>query len=152
MNTFFNYFWLLAILVNGLNAVIFWVRSQPYILKNPELQPGYIRLIRGFFLGMSIPWVVMGIGMTIGGVAQISDYFYPRNGNQFVIAWWVSIWALMILFSYWIWFRGGAEEFIKYPGLFKGNLKNPKTIKLMWLVSFISGIIAHAIIFSLEPN
>ncbi|WP_414550749.1 hypothetical protein [Anabaena sp. CCY 0017] len=150
--TIFNYFWLVAIAVNALNAVIFWVRSQPDIQKNPDLRPGYVRLIRSFFVGMSIPWIVMGIGMTIGGVSKITDYFYPRTGNQFVIAFWVSIWALIILSSYWIWFRGGAEQFIKYPGVFKGSPNNPQTIKLMWLLSLIGDIVVQVIIFSLEPR
>ena len=152
METFFNYFWLVAIMVNVINAVIFWVRVQPYIQKRPELRPGYSKLIRGYVIGMSIPWIVMGIGMTIGGISNIADYFYPRAGNQFVIAWWVSLWALILLFSYWVWFRGGAEQLIKYPGLLQGNPTNPKTIKLMSLVVFISGIVSSGVIFFLETR
>lgn len=152
METLFNYFWLLAIAVNGINAAIIWARAQRYIKQNPELQPGYITMLRGFFLGMSVPWIVMGMGITTGGVSKIADYFYPRIGNRFVIAWWVSLWVLILLYSYWIWFRGGAEMLIKHPGFLKGNPSNPRTIKLMSLVSVVSSAVVAVIMFSLEPR
>ena len=131
MDTFFKYFWLVAIVVNGINAVISWVRVQPYIQKKPEHRLGYLKLIRGYVVGTNIPWIVMGIGMTIGGISNIADYFYPRSGNLFVISWWISLWSLILLLSYWIWFRGGAEQLTKYPGLLKGNPTNPGKIKLI---------------------
>lgn len=152
METLLNHFWLLAMIANTINAIIFWTRAQPYIEEKPELRPGYTRLIRNFFNAMNIPWFIMAIGMKEGGISNVGDYFYPRNGNQFVIAWWVSIWSLILLSSYWIWFRGGAEKLIEYPGLFVGNPTKPQTIKSMWLRTLIGSIVASAIVFSLEPK
>jgi hypothetical protein len=152
METFLNYFWLLAIVANGLNAVIFWMKAQPYIQKQPDLRPGYIRLIRGFLLSMNVPWVVMGFSLTTGGVSSTADYLYPRTGNQLVVAWWISVWSLILLLSHWILFRGGAEHLIKHPGLLRGNPTNPKTIKLLWLLAVIGNIVASGVIFSLKPR
>ncbi len=152
MEKLFNYFWLIALLTNVLNALIFWFRAQSYIQQNPALKPGYIRLIRGFLIGMSIPWIVMGIGLQTGQVATIVDYFYPRSGNQTVIAWWVSIWASLLLYIYWIWWRQGAEKLVQHPGLMRGNPTNPKTIKLGSVLILVSGLIAHGIIFLQEPR
>jgi hypothetical protein len=101
---------------------------------------------------MSLPWVVMGIGMTIGNVPNIKDYFYPRIGNQFVIAWWVSIWALVLFLSDWIWFRGGAEKLIRYPGLLRGNPTDPKTIKIGCFLAFLGNIVASSIVFLWEHS
>ncbi len=152
MKTLPNYFWLVSIGFSGLNAVIFWVRAQRHIQKNPELRPGYIRLIRGFFLGMSAPWVVMGAGLETGSVSNLTDYFDPRAGNPFVIAWWISIWILLLFLGYWIWFQGGAEQLIQHPGLLRGNPKSPKEIKLGWLLLSIVSAVAHGIIFFLKPR
>jgi hypothetical protein len=55
MKNLLNYFWLLMILVNGINAAVFWLRAQPYIQQNPNLRPGYIRLISWFFVGFKKP-------------------------------------------------------------------------------------------------
>lgn len=151
METLFQYFWLLQIGINIVNSVIFWLRAQPYIKKQPDLRSGYIKMIRGFFVGMSVPWVVMGIGLTTGAVSNIAAYFYPRAGNQLVMAWWVSIWGLILSLSYWILFRGGAESLINYPVFFRGNPKNPKTIKLVCFLSLIVSLVAFVIIFYLWP-
>lgn len=152
METIVNYFWLLAIAVNGINAIIFWVRSQRYIKQNLALQAGYITIIRGFFLGMSFPWIIMGIGMTWGGVSKIADYFYPRTGNLFVIGWWLSVWVLLLFYGYWLWFKGGAKMLIEHPGFFRGNPSNPRTIKLMWLLSAFTSAVVTGIIFYQEPR
>lgn len=152
METLLNYFWLVAIGFNGLNAVIFWVKAQRYTQQNPELRPGYIRLIRAFFLGMSVPWVVMGVGLAIGSVSNIADYLDPRAGNPFVIAWWVSIWVLLLSFGYWIWFQSGAEQLIQHPGLIRGNPTSPKQIKLGWLLLLLIGVVAHGSILFLKPR
>lgn len=147
METLFDYFWLIAIGINFLNGEIGWVRAQSHIRRNPDLKPGYIKLIRGFVVSMSMPWILMGIGMGTGQVTRLADYFYPQLGNQAVIAWWVSIWALLLFYSYWIWFRNGAEKLVKYPGLMRGNSTNPAMIKLGWSLSLIGAAIAHIILF-----
>lgn len=147
MATLFNNFWLIALLTNVLNSIIFWFRAQPYIQQNPVLKPGYIRLIRGFLIGMSIPWVIMGIGLGTGQVATITDYFHPRSGNQAVIAWWVSIWALFLFYSHWIWCQQGAEKLVQHPGLARGSPTNPKAIKLNSILMLVIGLIAHGMFF-----
>jgi hypothetical protein len=152
MKILFNYFWLLAILVNGINASILWVRSQPSIRKNPNLRSGYIAIIRSLALGLTVPWVVMGIGLTGGGVSKLADYFYPRAGNIFVLAWWVSLWGVILLYSSWILFRGGAKMLIDYPGLFRGSPSSPQTIKLMCLLSLLSSVVVSVMMFSIHKK
>lgn len=145
-----SYFWLIAIIINGVNAVIAWIRSQQYVQKKPALRSGYVKLILSIFLCLNIPWIVMGLGLTSGSVSNFANYFYPRYGNPFILAYWASILGLIFVYNTWIWFAGGAEILIKYPGILKFNPSNPKTIKLTSLLLLISCTFITVVIFSLE--
>ncbi len=133
----FEYFWLIAIAVNSINAVIFWHRAQPHIAADSSLRPGYVGLVRGFFIYSSIPWVVMGAGLLNQHVSRLSDYFYPSSGNPWVIAWWVSLWCMILGITYWMLFRGGAIALIRHPGLINPALTDPTRVKQMWLFSLM---------------
>lgn len=109
-------------------------------------------MIRSLLLWLTVPWVVMGVGLTSGNVSNIADYFYPRTGNLFVIAWWASLWILILIFSVWLWFQSGAEKLIKYPGFLRANATNPGTIKLIYLLTLFSNVVVTVIIFSLEKK
>ena len=151
METLFNYFWLIAIGTNFLNSVIGWFRAQKHIRQNPALKSGYIKLIRGFFICMSLPWLVMGFGLETKQVASLADYLKPQVGNQAIMAWWISLWALSIFYSLWIWRCNGTEKLVKYPGLLRGNPKNPAMIKLTWSFSMVGALVAHMILFFYSP-
>jgi hypothetical protein len=152
MKNLFDNFWLLAIVANGFNAAIFWQRSIAYIKEDPTLQQGYITLIRGFFIGMNLPWIVMGIGLKVGGVSQLKDYFYPGNGNIFVVGWWMCLWGLILILNYWIWFRGGAQMLIDHPGLLRGKQQNPQIIKWMSLLLLFVSVFTSIVSFSAKPR
>jgi len=97
---------------------------------------------------MNLPWIVMGIGCTIGGVPTVFHFCRPRDGNPFVIAWWVILFIEYILGFYWIFFCKGAEKIAKfgmisYQALWKtGNISSPKMVKLVCLLFLIGGLIA----------
>jgi hypothetical protein len=138
-----KHFWLLAIFVTFANAFVFHRRSKKHIKKEPELAEGYSKIIRGFVLWGNIPWFVMGVGCTIGGVPSIFHFFRPQDGNPYVQAFLYSVFLVWILGTRWIFLRGGAEMLVKYKGLF-GNMSstvdklfyNPTSIKLIWLLCF----------------
>jgi hypothetical protein len=60
----------------------------------------------------------------------------------------VSIWVILLFYSYWLLGRGGAEKLTRHPGLLKVQLKAPTTIKQFWLLTVLGSIIATVIIFS----
>ncbi|MBE9032176.1 hypothetical protein IQ266_20770 [filamentous cyanobacterium LEGE 11480] len=147
MDKLFNYFWLLSLFTNFLNSAIFWGRAQSRIRQNPELRSGYIRLIRGFIVIMSIPWIIMGIGLETGQTDSLAAYFNPRSGNQAVLAWWISLWAVMGFYLYWIWYRNGAEKLVKHPGLLRGNPNDATVIRLGSTIAIILGFVIHLVLF-----
>jgi hypothetical protein len=143
---------LFSLLIIIANVAIMWSRSKPYIKENPSLQRGYNIIIRGFFIGMSLPIIIIGIGLRTGGVSQIKDYSHPGNGNIFVLAYWTSCWGLILLLNYWVWFRGGAKMLVDHPGLLNGNYHNPQTVKWSSLFLLFVSVVISMVVFSAKPR
>ena len=135
-----QYFWAVAIVVTGINVAILKARSTRHIQANPELAAGYATLIRGYLIWMNIPWIVMGIGCTVGGVPTVLHFFRPQDGNPYVLAWFVSVFLLWIAGTYWLLFRGGAEMLVKHPGAFNTNISSPTAVKLLWFACLAGGV------------
>lgn len=143
-------FWLVCVVTTCLNA-LFWKRhSRKELAAHPELADDYKRLIKGFLIWGNIPWFIMGIGCTFGGLI-VFDYFSPREGNPFVLAWYLSVFVLWILGFRWIMFRGGAEQLVRCPGLL--NLPNRAWfIKLWFNLCLAGGIVGVVMMFSLNTH
>ena len=139
-NIISKWFWALCILVMFINGAIFKFRAQKHIKLNPDLEKGYAKIIKGFVMWGNIPWVVMGIGCTVGGVPSVWHYFNPKEGNPYVFAFFASVFLIWFLGSYWILFKGGALELVNHPGMFNYDIKNPTIIKLIWIACLIGGI------------
>lgn len=146
-----RYFWAVAIAVNTLNTLILWWRSQSYIRSDPSLLPGYVLLTRGYWIGLSLPWLVMGAGLLSGGVPAIRYFLVPQSGNPFVLAWWIVWWAIVAFITDWVVRRGGAEMFITHPGFLRGNPTNSKTIKFFWLLLLAVNTAITIYIFAQPP-
>ena len=138
---FTRYFWIFAIIVTSIPVPMARQASKYYIRQDSDLAPGYRKLFRRYLLWMNIPWVVMGIGVIIGKVPSLWHFFKPRDGNPYVLAWFASLVLLMVVVSYWIFFRGGAEMLIKHHGVLSISTSNPTVIKLFWLMFLGVGLV-----------
>jgi hypothetical protein len=157
-----RYFWFIAIVVTGINVLVFMLRAKRYIKENPQLKEGYVALFRGYLLWLNIPWVVMGIGCTIGGVPSVWHYFRPRDGNPYVLAWFGSVFLLWVLGTFWLFDRGGAETLASHPGAIElktgfrhTDIANPTTIKIVWLLALAGGVAGVAFMWIMDvpiPN
>jgi hypothetical protein len=152
-----KYFWFVAIIVTGINLIIFRKRAQKYIKDNPQLEEGYATLFRGYLFWMNLPWVIMGIGCTIGGVPSVWHYFRPRDGNPYVLVWFGSLFLIWILGTFWLFFRGGAEKLVRHPGMIefrygfkRKNITNPVLIKSLWVLALAGGIVAVVLMWSMQ--
>jgi hypothetical protein len=92
----------------------------------------------------------MGLGLTSGGVSNLANYFYPRYGNPFILAYWLSILGLIFIYNAWIWFASGAETLIKHPGILRFNPSNSKTIRLTSLLLLLICTSITVVMFSLQ--
>jgi hypothetical protein len=54
---------------------------------------------------------------------------------------------MWILGTNWIVFRGGAEMFVKHPGVLNFNVKSPRTVIVLWFPSVAGGIVGFLIVY-----
>jgi hypothetical protein len=153
-----KYFWLMGMLVTVVNFIIFRKKAQKHIQANPQLKAGYVSLFRGYLIWFNMPWIIMGIGCTIGGVPSVWHYFRPRDGNPYVLGWFCSIFLLWVVGTFWLFFRGGAETLAHHPGaielkmgLHSKEITNPTHIKMFWLLCLSGGIIGIAMMLCWDP-
>ena len=143
-----KWIWTFFILATLMNGAVIRSRVQKYIKLNSELEEGYKKIIKGFIIWGNIPWVVMGIGCTIGDVPSVFYYFNPRSGNPYILAFWGSLFLIWILGSYWMLFKDGASELINHPGILNNYIKSPTFLKLYWIAGVLGGIFAALMIFT----
>ncbi len=106
--------------VTCINVLYLKVHSRQHIRQRPELAAGYRRLIRGYLFWGNLPWIVMGVGLELGGLSSIFSFFRPRDGNPFVLAFFLVVIELWILGFWWLFFARGAEFLVEHPGVFRG--------------------------------
>jgi hypothetical protein len=106
-----RYFWLLCLALSAYQYVA-GVRSlasrDP---TDPRASAEAIALRRRFVILSDLPWVVMGWGILAGGVPNVY-FFRPQDRNPYVLAWFASIFVIVLYFAFWVFFRGGAEKVV----------------------------------------
>jgi len=136
----FRHAWVLFVCITCVNAAVWWYRGRGMVARNPDLEPGYRRLIRGWVIYGNLPWLVMGAGILWGGVPTVVHYFNPRNG-PFVVAFYVTVVTLWIAAFYWLFFRRGAEQLVAHPGLLNLPYERPWTVKALYLLMLAGGVL-----------
>ena len=137
----FKYFWVLAIACNVVNFFIFKARFKQYVQQRPELVDGYKKYFLGFLFWSSLPWIVMGVGIVIGGVPNVFSYFHPQDSNPFIRAWFGSLILMWLLGFYWLFARRGAEFLMSHPGLFNHSLDSVTKIKGFYCLTLVGGAV-----------
>jgi hypothetical protein len=85
MDSIFRNFWLLALVITGINTLIYQRRIQVLTREHPERAEGYQHFLIGFVAVNAVVWLVMGVGIMIGGVPTIFASFHLASGNPFVL-------------------------------------------------------------------
>ena len=138
----FRHFWFVFIAVTVANGYAWWSNVQNRIRADPDLEPGYRRLYWGYMIWCNVPWILMGVGILSGQVAQVHDFLRPSGGNLFVLMWYGAMGALLCLGTYWIFLCGGAELLERHPGVFMIPPWSASKLRLFWLglVAWNAGI------------
>jgi hypothetical protein len=55
---------------------------------------------------------VMGWGILTGGVPNVWYFLQPQSGNPYVLAWFASVFAVALWFTFWVFFLEGAEKVV----------------------------------------
>ena len=137
----FRHSWLLFVIATTFNGGLWWLRAQPRIDENPALRKSYARLIRGWLIYGNVPWLVMGMGILLGGVPSPITYFNPRNG-PFVFLFYLSVVAIWAAMFRWLFFKQGAEELVRHPGCLNFSFDRPWEVKALFLTFLAVGVCA----------
>ena len=135
-----NHFWAVALAFGAINALLLRFRFARLVCEKPEQARGYSLLFWGHLVAMNLPWVVMGIGCTVGGVPTLWFYFRPQDGNPWVLAWWGCTFLLWLLGTYWLFLARGAEMLIKHPDLISGTPSSQGAVKRFWLLCLVGPV------------
>ena len=147
----FKYVWVLFILVTLINAFSLKSRSKKHIELDPSLAGGYEKLFRGYLFYMNLPWLVLGMGMLLGGFDSVFELLFGfRSGNIFTLLFFGTVIGLWILSVIWIFFLGGAEFLIEHPGVLNSNVRSPLMIKIWFALSLAGGILGLAFMIKMS--
>lgn len=135
----FRNFWLIAIIAGIINSVIIRFKILSKVRKNPELQQEGNRLSQGYFLATTCPWLILGLLQNSGNFSDISYIYSNDYNNRYTILSRVFIIFCILLYTYWIVLRNGAETLIKFECV--RETSNAKFFKFITVVSATAGII-----------
>ncbi len=140
---FARYFWLAALIMCAINVSVYRRRFRVHITQHPERERGYQQFLTGFVAINVLVWLMMGLGILIGGLPDVFAYFNPSAGNLYVLAWHGVIASLWIVGIGWIFFRGGAQFLVDHPGLLNVHFSNPRLVQLWFGVCMLGGLLGE---------
>ena len=132
-----HWFWLACLLIGLFN---YRRASQAAALEfatDPAQAARAQRLLRRFALAMALPWLVMGVGVLVGGVPGVWSYFRPQDGNPFVIAWIASVFLLSVALAVWVFAFDGASTMVTFglAALFGGRGAPTSARGIRWMAA-----------------
>ena len=123
-------------------ACALWFVARRRMQERPDLAPGYRKLFLGYLIVCSAPWLIMGVGIELGGVPGIPSFMRAPGGDPFVLAVHASVVACWVALLYWVVFRGGAEFLSRHSGLFNaGANPSPAKVRLAVCLMVLGGIL-----------
>ena len=131
-----HWFWLLCLLFGLFNYRRASGEARVRFAGDPQRGAAAERLLRLFATFNALPWLVMGVGVLLGGVPGVWNYFRPQDGNPFVLAWLAAIFGVSLAFAVFVFAFDGAAKMVEYgvSSMFGDRGRAPKsarTIKLM---------------------
>ena len=108
-----RYFWLVCLAVCACNYFVASRRRPRVTPRDPATEEEARFFLRVFTVVSFVPWLVMGLGQTVGGVPSIWHYFRPQDLNPYVLAFIASIFLISVAFAYWVFVLGGAKKVVE---------------------------------------
>lgn len=144
----FEYFWLIAIIVNLVNGAIFKFRSLGKVPQPGTTNLDCDRIILGYIFWLSLPWLIVGVGTLTGHLSNMFELFRPQDLNPFTLAFFGCLSLEELLLFHWVFFRGGAEHLGRFPWLFRGGKTSPGQVKFQAAMMLVGGIVALGLFWS----
>ena len=141
-----QWFWAICILTLIVNGTFAWLRAYKVYKDRPEELSRYVTVIRGYIAWPSIPWLIMAIGIMTGGVPSFYHFARVRDGNPFVISFYICAFLLWVIGTRWVFARGGADLLAKYPVAIR-VVTSARAVKVLWIFCFSAFLVAVMLLF-----
>ena len=145
----FKHFWLVFIIGTLINVTIVSMAARKNRKSRPELAESHRKYIRVFAIYYNIPWIVMGIGVMIGGAPTSFHFFRPRDGNPYVLAFHGAFITVWLLSAIWIYLMNGAKVIAERSELLQKPL-TPLQVKLRLTPFKVAAVVAMIMSWILE--
>lgn len=150
INLFLRHLWVMLVLGNTLGIALQWWWANRRLRQDPKAQARVAAMAKRSLIVTCIPWVVMGIGATVGGIPSFFEFLRPRVGNIYVLAFYASIVAVWALTSWWLVFRDGATQVVACKGFFSFDFSSPLQIYLLLAISTVWMCMMMVILFLVD--
>lgn len=106
----FRYSWIILIAFVVASAIFWRIEAKDRIAADPTLRQPLNRLYVGFVFWLSLPFLVMGLGIVTGNVDSVFYYLQLDTDNLYVISFVVILFVEDALFIFWVFFRHGDQR------------------------------------------
>ena len=141
--------WLLFVLVTCVQAVIWRQRAQSRIVVDRRLDTRFRIFIRIWLVYANLPWLLLAGGVLCGLVPDSIKALNARTGPVAALAY-ITIVLLWVAIFEWLFFQGGAETLLAYPGVFDIPFRRPWTVKLWFLFCLSAGVTGACLLLFLK--
>lgn len=151
MPFFFDYFWLIAAVFQAANAGWFWYQCQPISSQRPDLRGAAWKVLWGFYALGCLPWLVIGAGVSFGGMKSVLSILRPSDGDPFVLTFFATVFCLQLLAFYWVVLCGGAEKMSELPDVLRRPFNTPFLLKLFVCFALIMNPVVFVVLWVVKP-
>lgn len=139
-----RYEWLFFLGLLAAAVSTLWARDVIRSKGNAAERTRASRRALTFLFWAGLPWFVAAVGIMFGGMDDVDGFFDLRNRfwSPLFLA---SIVAVYVALLYWLHFRGGAEEIAASGQMrFFGPIRDPESVKLVFLAMVLGGVVGVA--------
>ncbi|KPV52868.1 hypothetical protein SE17_12925 [Kouleothrix aurantiaca] len=146
---FSRYFWLLALVLTVFNTFSYR-QSIKRLSKQQTIEsmPRYAPWPYGFILLNVVIWLTMGIGMVVGQIPSIFDYFDPGAGNPYVLAWHAVVVSSWVIGCLWVFVGHGAQFIVDHPGILFIMPSTTNAVRLQFGLGLLGGVFGEMIMWT----
>lgn len=128
---------LVLALVFTVNGAIWWRNG---VRQYPERRRGYRSLVLGFVLGGAAFGLAWELAAALDPAIGADGLPGVRQGSP--LEWLLAgLWGgLVVAGSYWMFFRGGAGQLARHPGLLVSFPPSPWAYRIAWAVLVLGGV------------
>lgn len=145
----YRYFWIVCIVVLFATAAFWRMEAKDRIRADPTLRQPMNRLYGGFVFWLSLPFLVMGLGIVTGNVDTVFHYMSLDTDNPYIIGFLFLLFAEDALFMYWVFFQHGDQRLALHTEIAHARPKFRAAARFLAIaLPLVHGVVLYQATFS----